>query len=395
MVVHPYEDDSCVCFLDNNPVSPGTPDKDFGIILEAAVMYDRRVAALLNENDSNGDEVLLKAIDEGKTFSYQRLLFVITGKGPEKEKYEEKIKKLNLTSVAFRTMWLSLEDYPLLLGSADLGACLHTSSLGLDIPMKICLDVVCLFVLFLILAEPIHRQQVTRRLSRLLDPVIDLVIMWKAGSDEAILCDDNNQSMYCQLLAEPIHRQSEDSWKVSQSFYLGGGTNPTSVLARFDRKTLAISFIVDMDMEDEDAIDASQGFDIKNVDPLKDVKHSVTDTQTEEVNHLSKSKWSNDLDGNDPIEAGEKKKTSALSGLIQAYSKEGFIRSTWSMMGPQINPTEYGVVLSGTDHSMHAFGMPKDRMKDILNAHTKTTILPLAAVSPRGGDKEIPEGGGD
>ncbi|KAK9056856.1 hypothetical protein SSX86_024220 [Deinandra increscens subsp. villosa] len=114
-----------------------TPDEDFGILLEAAVMYDRRVAALLNENDSNGDEFFWKAIDEGKTFLYPRLLFVITGKGPEKEKYEEKIKKLNLKRVAFRTMWLSPEDYPLLLGSADLGVCLHTSSSGLDLPMKV------------------------------------------------------------------------------------------------------------------------------------------------------------------------------------------------------------------------------------------------------------------
>lgn len=56
-----------------------TPDEDFGILLEAAVMYDRRVAALLNENDLNGDEVFWKAVDEGKTFSYPRLLFVITG----------------------------------------------------------------------------------------------------------------------------------------------------------------------------------------------------------------------------------------------------------------------------------------------------------------------------
>jgi hypothetical protein len=38
------------------------------------------------------------------------------GKGPEREKYEEKIRRLNLKRVAFRTMWLSAEDYPLLLG---------------------------------------------------------------------------------------------------------------------------------------------------------------------------------------------------------------------------------------------------------------------------------------
>lgn len=38
------------------------------------------------------------------------------GKGPEKEKYEEKIRRLSLKRVAFRTAWLSAEDYPLLLG---------------------------------------------------------------------------------------------------------------------------------------------------------------------------------------------------------------------------------------------------------------------------------------
>lgn len=40
------------------------------------------------------------------------------GKGPEKEKYEEKIRRLNLKRVAFRTMWLPAEDYPLLLGNS-------------------------------------------------------------------------------------------------------------------------------------------------------------------------------------------------------------------------------------------------------------------------------------
>ncbi|XP_047957226.1 UDP-glycosyltransferase TURAN [Salvia hispanica] len=114
-----------------------TPDEDFGILLEAALMYDRRVAALLGEDDSIANEVVWDSINEGKQFLYPRLLFIITGKGPEKEKYEEKIRKLSLKRVAFRTMWLSAEDYPLLLGSADLGVCLHTSSSGLDLPMKV------------------------------------------------------------------------------------------------------------------------------------------------------------------------------------------------------------------------------------------------------------------
>ncbi|XP_022637080.1 UDP-glycosyltransferase TURAN isoform X2 [Vigna radiata var. radiata] len=114
-----------------------TPDEDFGILLEAAVMYDRRVAAILGEDDSVDEEVVWKEISDGKQCLYPRLLFIITGKGPEKEKYEAKIKRLKLKRVAFRTMWLSADDYPLLLGSADLGVCLHTSSSGLDLPMKV------------------------------------------------------------------------------------------------------------------------------------------------------------------------------------------------------------------------------------------------------------------
>ncbi|TYG95224.1 hypothetical protein ES288_A11G251200v1 [Gossypium darwinii] len=113
------------------------PDEDFGILLEAAVMYDRRAAALLDENDSADEGVLWKEISGGKQYLYPRLFFIITGKSPEKEKYEEKIKRLNLKRVAFHTMWLSAEEYPLLLRSADLGICLHTSSSTLDLPMKV------------------------------------------------------------------------------------------------------------------------------------------------------------------------------------------------------------------------------------------------------------------
>ncbi|KAI3513465.1 hypothetical protein L1887_20799 [Cichorium endivia] len=93
---------------------------------------------------------------------------------------------------------------------------------------------------------------------------------------------------------------------------------------------------VDMDMEDEDAVDvnASQGSDDKFKDEVDDFTPHGIDVGTPddakkhhhipEVKHLSRSKWSNDLDGNESHEAQDGKKTGgALSGLIQAYTKEG------------------------------------------------------------------------
>ncbi|KAM0718278.1 hypothetical protein Q7P37_006610 [Cladosporium fusiforme] len=59
----------------------------------------------------------------------------------KKEYYLERIRKLNqekrLLNVVVITAWLSSEDYALLLGSANLGISLHTSSSGVDLPMKV------------------------------------------------------------------------------------------------------------------------------------------------------------------------------------------------------------------------------------------------------------------
>ena len=64
-------------------------------------------------------------------------MFLVTGKGPQREAYRRRMKSLDLRRVAFRLLWLEAADYPLLLGSCDLGVCLHMSSSGVDLPMKV------------------------------------------------------------------------------------------------------------------------------------------------------------------------------------------------------------------------------------------------------------------
>ncbi|CAO0800433.1 unnamed protein product [Mucor circinelloides] len=91
-----------------------TEDEDFSVLLKAVELY----------------EASAKPSDP-------RLLFVITGNGPQKKYYQDKIKQMTLKKTRIVTAWLEAGDYPLLLGSADLGISLHTSSSGMDLPMKV------------------------------------------------------------------------------------------------------------------------------------------------------------------------------------------------------------------------------------------------------------------
>lgn len=98
-----------------------TPDEDFSLLLDALVEYSK----LAMHSHPH----------------LPRLLAIITGKGPQKAGFREKIQQLEaedkLEMAVIKTAWLSFEDYTNLLGAADLGVSLHMSSSGVDLPMKV------------------------------------------------------------------------------------------------------------------------------------------------------------------------------------------------------------------------------------------------------------------
>ena len=98
-----------------------TPDEDFSVLLEALINY----SDLAITTHPHLPEILV----------------VVTGKGPQKDAFVSRIRDLRanekLEMVAIETAFLSTSDYAKLLGSADLGVSLHTSSSGVDLPMKV------------------------------------------------------------------------------------------------------------------------------------------------------------------------------------------------------------------------------------------------------------------
>ena len=100
-----------------------TADEDFSILLEAVEAYCQ------NAKKSN-------------TAVLPRLLIIITGKGPLKEAFGKQVKHSDfqgkLSCALILTAYFEdVEDYAALLACADLGISLHTSSSGLDLPMKV------------------------------------------------------------------------------------------------------------------------------------------------------------------------------------------------------------------------------------------------------------------
>ncbi|KAI4194640.1 MAG: hypothetical protein LQ350_007665 [Teloschistes chrysophthalmus] len=102
-----------------------TPDEDFSLLLDALISYSELASTLASTTHPSLPDILA----------------IITGKGPQKDAFLSRIKVLEkeakLGKVQIKTAWLSSEDYAKLLASADLGVSLHTSSSGVDLPMKV------------------------------------------------------------------------------------------------------------------------------------------------------------------------------------------------------------------------------------------------------------------
>jgi beta-1,4-mannosyltransferase len=91
-----------------------TPDEDFDLLLESLERAERSLG---------GGSV--------------RLAAVLTGRGPMRDTFEARVARRRFSTITVKTAWLEPRDYPVLIGMADLGVCLHQSSSGLDLPMKI------------------------------------------------------------------------------------------------------------------------------------------------------------------------------------------------------------------------------------------------------------------
>jgi len=99
-----------------------TEDEDFDVIIDAVVRLEQRI---------RGWEAVLA----GRRFP--DLVMLVTGDGERRAEFARRFAGLPARRIQLRARWLEPEDYPRVVGSADLGLCLHRSSSGLDIPMKI------------------------------------------------------------------------------------------------------------------------------------------------------------------------------------------------------------------------------------------------------------------
>lgn len=96
-----------------------TADEDFDLLLDAVDRCDATAPA------------------DPAIAGLAPVLVLVTGRGPLRERYEQRLATRRPARFHVRTAWLEPDLYPRVLGAADVGVCLHRSTSGLDLPMKV------------------------------------------------------------------------------------------------------------------------------------------------------------------------------------------------------------------------------------------------------------------
>ncbi len=99
-----------------------TEDEDFDVVIEAVMRLEERIRGWELGNAAR---------------RFPELVILVTGDGARRGEFERRFAGLPARRIQLRARFLEPEDYPRVVGSADLGLCLHRSSSGLDIPMKV------------------------------------------------------------------------------------------------------------------------------------------------------------------------------------------------------------------------------------------------------------------
>jgi beta-1,4-mannosyltransferase len=97
------------------------PSEDFDLLLEALERTERRLVQAKGPGVERQPDLLL----------------LMTGRGPLRSEFEARVRRRPFVRVAVRMLWLEPADYPIVIGIADAGLCLHQSSSGRDLPIRL------------------------------------------------------------------------------------------------------------------------------------------------------------------------------------------------------------------------------------------------------------------
>eukprot|EP00388_Colpodella_angusta_P022775 GDKJ01058249.1.p1 GENE.GDKJ01058249.1~~GDKJ01058249.1.p1 ORF type:complete len:518 (-),score=93.86 GDKJ01058249.1:41-1594(-) len=144
-----------------------TPDEDFDVLLYALERYDRAARRTLAQ--------------------LPPLLIAVTGRGQMRDEFFEKVKELKMTYVAVVSLFVPADLYPAFVGCADFGICMHQSSSGLDLPMKV-VDMLgaglpVLARNFNAIGELLHEELGTARLFDDSDDLFEALSSWLCGGE--------------------------------------------------------------------------------------------------------------------------------------------------------------------------------------------------------------------